>query len=318
MKRPVDLLEPSSSSKQLDPYSQAPSAETVYSSAIYPSMSLSLPETCCFLTATRDHPLHLRDLLVPTIRASYPLINPQTEKYLSPHSLLFFRDDPNKFVAGAISQLSFFDLHRPGEPPMLDLKTIPTRRSPQTASTMRGIISALAINEGVLAAGTFSRQVGLYDKSGTGDTIGTFTVDGEGGGITQLLWSMCGRYLYVAERRSDAVAVYDVRVAGVKVESFAPRAAETNQRMGVDVAYALGGEVVAGGTDGMVSVWKPGEGGAKAAEWKAHEDVVGSAVVHPTGVVMATCSGSRKLGILDEDDDTWGKGWENSLKVWAL
>jgi WD40 repeat protein len=284
-------------------------------------MSLSLPETCCFLTSTRDHPIHLHDLLAPNTRASYPLINPLTEKYLSPHSLLFSRDDPNKFIAGTISQLSFFDLHRPGEPPTLDLKTIPTRRSPQTASTLRGIISALAIDGGVLAAGTFSRQVGLYDKSGTGDTIGTFTVDGDGGGITQLLWSKCGRYLYVVERRSDAVAVYDVRVAGEKVESFVPRAAETNQRMGVDVAYALAGEVVAGGTDGTVSVWKPDGGGTKEAEWKAHDDAVGSAVVHPTGVVMATCSGSRKLGILDEGEGVGSEvdmGWDNSLKVWAL
>lgn len=211
---------------------------------------------------------------------------------------------------------------------MVGLKTIPTRRSAQTGHTMKGIISALAVapgsseGTGVLAVGTYSRQVGLYSAEGTGETIGVFGLSEEGGsGVTQLLWSQCGRYLYIAERKSEVIAVYDIRVAGEKVESFQGRKAGTNQRIGIDVARDLGGEVVGGGIDGKVKVWEGGHGkgevvGGVKCEWVAHGDVVGSAVVHPSGVLLATCSGSRNGGMIE---DQWeGRKWDNSLKVWAL
>lgn len=245
-----------------------------------------------------------------------------TEKYHTPASLLFTPSNPNRFIAGTTSQLSFFDLHRTGEGPVVALKTIPTRRSVQTGVTMKGIISALAVCEdnSVLAAGTLTRQVGLYDSEGTGEAVGVFWLEeGGGSGVTQLAWSACGRYLYIAERKSDVVAVYDIRVAGEKVESFKGRCAGTNQRVGIDVAYVLGGEVVGGGTDGRVKVWEPGHGKGEVrvkCEWQAHDDVVGSAVVHPGGAVLATCSGSRRTVTLDEEGD--GSDWDNSLKIWAL
>lgn len=218
---------------------------------------------------------------------------------------------------------------------MVGLKTIPTRRSVQTGHTMKGIISALAVapgnseGTGVLAAGTYSRQVGLYSAEGTGETIGVFGLSEEegGAGVTQLLWSQCGRYLYIAERKSEMIAVYDIRVAGEKVESFRGRRAGTNQRMGIDVAHALNGEVVGGGIDGVVRVWKAGHGkegeavGEVKYEWVAHGDVVGSVVVHPGGAVLATCSGSRKNVMFEDqegEEERGGKIWDNSLKIWAL
>ena len=66
-------------------------------------------------------------------------------------------------------------------------------------------------------------------------------------------------------------------------------------------------------------------------------DAVSSAVLHPTGTVLATCSGQRHLGERveknweSEDDESEesssgssvgesvrGEGYDNSLKVWAL
>jgi hypothetical protein len=224
---------------------------------------------------------------------------------------------------------------------------------------MKGLITALALTPdagatgtGVLAAGTYSRQVGLYSDDGLGDTIGVFALpeEEEGGGVTQLLWSKDGRYLYIIERRSSKILVYDIRVTGRMVQSFEGRNARTNQRLGVDVAMGLpGGEVVGGGVDGGVRVWEAGHGkegseeegrGGKVGEavgwWKAHNDVVTSAVVHPFGSVMATCSGSRKTFGLGDDDlsssgsdsesssncsnssSDGGVFWDNSLKIWEL
>lgn len=160
---------------------------------------------------------------------------------------------------------------------------------------MRGIVSALSIQpstsasfagdgDGMLAAGTYTRWVGLYDTSGLGGTVATWSIaeaaDGiagiGGGGLTQTAWSACGKYLLVAERCSRGVLVYDVRISGKLVCWLEGRKAETNQRLGIDVFDAEGGaEVWAGGTDGVVRIWEGVgmcEGGVERSwEWKAHE-----------------------------------------------
>lgn len=151
---------------------------------------------------------------------------------------------------------------------------------------MRGIVSALSLqsSEGMLAAGTWTRWVGLYDTAGIGGSVATWSIAeaadkhaGIGGtGITQTAWSACGRYLYVVERKSRGVLVYDIRVMGKLAAWLEGREAETNQRLGVDVFEGKDGmEIWAGGTDGVVRVWE-GVGKTegpleKSWEWKAHD-----------------------------------------------
>lgn len=175
------------------------------------------------------------------------------------------------------------------------MPTIPSKRKKIVGGGvgMKGIVSTLAwSSDGVLAAGTFTRSVGLYDSGGQGDCVAVFSVannegsDAEteigGSGVTQVLWSPCGRYLYVAERKSDGVLAYDIRVAGKKLGCLKGREADTNQRLGVDVVpTGQGHEIWAGGTDGVVRVWEnPGDNeGAHDPrwEWKAHDGESGEA-----------------------------------------
>lgn len=169
---------------------------------------------------------------------------------------------------------------------------------------MKGIVSALGMScEGMLAAGTYSRWVGLYDGFGRGGDAGVFPVgadaedevgQGRGGGITQVVWSLCGRYLCAVERASDGVGVWDVRGTGKRLAWLRGRNAKTQQRLGVEVT---GGEVWAGGSDGVVRVWE-GLGmveGVVDPGWgfRAHGDAVSSTVLHASGSVLATCSGQR-------------------------
>jgi telomerase Cajal body protein 1 len=155
---------------------------------------------------------------------------------------------------------------------------------------MRGIVSALSMQSeeesgtGMLAASTWTRWVGLYDANGMGGTVAQWSVAeaadehaGVGGaGVTQTLWSSCGRYLCVVERKSGGVLVYDVRVAGKMVAWLEGRNPWTNQRLGVDIFESERGmEVWAGGVDGVVSIWEgvgKSEGAMERAwEWKAHD-----------------------------------------------
>ena len=215
---------------------------------------------------------------------------------------------------------------------------------------MKGIISALSLTfpatgEGVLAAGTFNRQVGLYDNQGAGECISLFSLPqhtGTGTGITQLLWSSCGRYLYILERRATQIQIYDIRVAGKHLGSLVGHAGDTNQRLSGDIcamnAQEGGDEILAGGTDGMIRVWNSPEGrGGNVDEneqrmiqptwgWKAGDAAISSTCLHPSlgGGLVASCSGQRKRSWLqgeddlDSDEDDGVEKIDNTLKIWSI
>ena len=169
------------------------------------------------------------------------------------------------------------------------LPTIPSKRRKQVGGGigMKGIVSTMSLepNSSILAAGTFSRHIGLYASGGQGDCIGVFSVRGteadksiHGSGITQLLWSPCGSYLYVVERGSRGVMVYDIRKTGQLLSWLEGRDAMTNQRLNVDVVRnnTMGfDEIWAGGKDGSVTIWSDTyrlEGAHAADEtWRAHD-----------------------------------------------
>ncbi|KAL2222268.1 WD40-repeat-containing domain protein [Thermoascus aurantiacus ATCC 26904] len=340
---PPDLLEERAAPLQLSPYSTLPSTEPTYAMAIYPFYNLQDPSTTIFLSSVRDHPIRLTSALAPTTLATYSLINPSTEAFITPHSILYPASlGGTHFLTGSDSLICLFDINRTGtEGPVSMMPTIPSKRRKIVGGGvgMKGIVSAMAINpsgDGVLAAGTFTRCIALYGSNGSGELIGTFTVAKTeadrhigGKGVTQLLWSPCGRYLYIVERKSHGVLIYDIRVTGQLLGWLQGRKAFTNQRLKVDV-IPIGEdnshEIWAGGTDGVVRVWKNPvySVGAKDPdwEWKVHDDPVTSAVLHPTGSVVATCSGQKYYPDYSSVDEEGGvplpaKG-DNSLKIWAL
>lgn len=271
--RPPDLLEKRESPLDLQPYSTFPSKEPVYATAIYPFFNLQDPSTTLILSSVRDHPIRLSSALSPQNLGTYSLINPSTEAFIAPHSILYPSHlGGSQFITGSDSLICIFDVSRTGnEGPVSRLPTIPSKRKQIVGGGvgMKGIVSALAMNpaqDGILAAGTFTRNIALYGARGSGELIGTFSIakteaDSHigGTGITQLLWSPCGRYLYVVERKSRGMLVYDIRVTGQLLGWLEGREATSNQRMKTDV-IAVGDdgshEVWAGGTDGMVRMWK--------------------------------------------------------------
>ncbi|KAF7590633.1 hypothetical protein BBP40_002581 [Aspergillus hancockii] len=333
---PPDLLEERQSPHQLSPYSVLPSAEPTYATAIYPFYSLQEPSTTLFLSSVRDHPIRLASALAPTSLATYSLVNPTTEAFITPHSMIYPSAlGGTQFLTGSDSLICLFDVSRPGsDGPVSWMPTIPSKRKQTVGGGvgMKGIISALAISptgDGILAAGTFSRQIGLYDSNGSGQSLGTFSLAKTdtsrrigGRGVTQLLWSPCGRYLYIVERKSDGVMIYDIRVTGQLLGWLEGRKALTNQRMKIDIVSTDHGgshEIWAGGTDGVMRVWRDPTQTAGAQEpaweWKVHDDTVGSTVLHPMGSVVATCSGQRRYS---DDESVLSKKPDNSVKVWSM
>ena len=263
---PPDLLENSAQPHLLGTHSVLQSPTPILSYACYPHFNLQDPSTTVVLSAAPDLPITLTNALhFDTVHAKYSLINPTTEEYIAPSSLIWTRDGTH-FVGGSRHRISVFDPSYDGSGPVLTHKTAPGRRQKKTygAESVRGcqgLVNALSINsDGILAAGTRERCVALYSREGSGELVTDFSVSAErvkGSGITQLAWSPCGTYLLVAERQSDGIQVYDMRSTLTRVAWLSGRKADTTQRLSLDVVSSHAGyEVWAGGTDGCVRMWK--------------------------------------------------------------
>ncbi|KAL5330046.1 hypothetical protein ACEPPN_003570 [Leptodophora sp. 'Broadleaf-Isolate-01'] len=369
---PPTLLE-SSSSQILTPYTTHTLPTPINCLTPYPYFNLSDPSTTLYLSTPSNLPIRLLNALNPLSAplATYNLISPTTEAYYTPSSLLW--SSQNHFLAGTDCLIALFDVSRSGQGPVTRLPTIPSKRHKMKGGGvgMRGIVSAMSqqpsssaedadSDVGMLAAGTWTRWVGLYDMGGLGGTVATWSVAGAadvdarigGTGVTETKWSACGRYLFVVERKSKGVLVYDVRVTGKLVCWLVGRDADTNQRLAVDLFPGENGtEVWAGCADGVVKVWEGvgmTEGPLERSwEWRAHDDPVSSTIVHSSGTVVATCSGQRSSPAIgnssggSEDSDEYSSEEDsedsedsgsistrssslsfripdNSIKVWSL
>ena len=267
---PVDLLA-NSGPHQLSTRRIIHSPSNVQSYALYPNFDLENPSTTVALSAARDLPISLVNVLhMNTVHATYPLIHPTTEAYISPNCIAWSRDG-SRFITGSMNQISVFDSSYDGSGPILKHKTVSGKTEKKrfggsTIHSCTGIFNALSISpDGLLAAGTMQRQVTLYANEGSGECMTSFslsTLRGErhttkGSGVTQLAWSPCGTYLFVAERQSHVILVYDMRNTFERVAWLSGRQARTSQKLGIDVVPAADGfEVWAGGTDGYVHMWK--------------------------------------------------------------
>ncbi|KAF2859896.1 WD40 repeat-like protein, partial [Piedraia hortae CBS 480.64] len=293
---PTDLLQ--HEEQHLNVYSNIFSPSPIQSFSLYPFFNLSDVSTTVVLVASKDQPIVLRNALhYETLHASYSFIHPQRETYMLSYSLAF-SSDGQSFVAGSKNEIAAFDLSRSGEGPVTVLKTAGGRRERKfQGMRCQGPVSALSFGpDGLLAAGTFEREVGLYSN---GEFVTAFALPhGEGTGVTCLKWSPFGTHLIVAERQSDVLQVYDVRNTMHRVCTLRGREAFTTQRLGFDIRSVPDGyQIWAGGTDGMVRIWdKPGSKADACppnGEFNMHSSSVSSTLWHPSCAVLATCSGQR-------------------------
>ncbi|KAK3938201.1 hypothetical protein QBC46DRAFT_441184 [Diplogelasinospora grovesii] len=363
---PSDLLEPHPQPVSLVPQGTLVLGDATNCFTPSPYFTLEHPSTHTILTASNDHPIHLHHAFPqppdsagsssypfpydespvatqPPPLASYRLIKHETEAYL-PLTSLIWPSPGSHFICGTTNRIALFDATHPT--PILEIPTIPSTRHIMKGGGvgMRGTVSALSqqpqsqdsTSTGVVAAGTWTRNLGLYDLHRAGSCVATWSLtqhtdttvpgnntstttaadgDGIGGkGVVQTAWSPCGRYLVVNERGSHGLLVYDLRGTNRLLATLTGRDADTNQRLSVDVfpgAESVGGfEVWAGTKHGGVVVYE-GVGNTEGVVgpswgWDTNEkrsgSAVGSTVMHLSGSVVATVSGSWKIADSSDDD----------------
>ncbi|CAO3670891.1 unnamed protein product [Umbelopsis ramanniana] len=305
---------------------QAKEAEPIYECCWYPHMNIQDPASCCFLTSSRDHPVHLWDSNTGELRASYSVVD-HRERFMGAIGLTFNLDG-SSIYCGYENMIQVFDTNRPGQA-IHKITTTPTRKS---KNGQKGIISSLAFSpdySGLLAAGTYNRNIGLYDAA-NGQLCSVF--GGLDGGVTQVKFSPSGTYLFSANRQDNKITCWDIRNTGDALCHYT-RPGYTNQRISFDIDST--GQVLASGdSDGNIrlfdiSVMKDGGDVIEPTKLvRGHDDLVSSVSFNQVYPLLASCSGQRKFSIgndesddddeVDGDDDQDQLQIDNSLKLWHL
>eukprot|EP00833_Pecoramyces_ruminatium_P004063 jgi/Orpsp1_1/1178095/evm.model.c7180000064015.1 len=225
---------------QINPVLKVCDGENIYDYTWYPYMKSSDPSTAVFISASRDLPIHMWDAYYGTIRASYCTYDIY-DQIVAPHSINF-NSDGSKIYAGLNNLIQIFDISRPGEPINKKLTT-PTRKSKHG---QKGIIACMDFNpdySGLLAAGSLSKSIGIYDTNNSNELI--FQQKKLKGGVIQVQFSPDGNYLYSVSRQTDGIICWDIRNTGKKLCEYI-RPGITNQRISFDISkdgkYLISGD----------------------------------------------------------------------------
>ncbi|KAG0311093.1 Telomerase Cajal body protein 1 [Dissophora globulifera] len=279
------------------------------------------PSTCCVLSSSRDHPVHLWDAYTGELRCSYTILD-HCEVNVAPTALCFNLDG-SKIYCGSNNMVEIFDTTRPGR----DSQKRPTVRTRKSRKGQKGVISCLAFNpdqSDLYAAGSFLKTIGLYDSradelllllrdkgNNTSSNSGGNRArrQGEMGGVTHLQFSPDGQYLYSASRQDPWIRCWDIRDTTRVLYRLERPGELTNQRIGFDIS-SDGRWLTTGDMNGDISVFDLGNPTDTSAErlvarLHGHDDVISAATFHPSGSILATCSGQRKYDMdLEDGSDT--------------
>lgn len=270
---------------------QIKEGETVYDACWYPHMNSQQPSTCCFLTTSRDHPIHMWDAFTGQHRATYRAYDHMDE--ITAALSITFNLTADKIYAGYSGMIRIFDTASPG-------------RSYRTLSTKdigaKGIVSCLAFNpdySGLVAAGSYSGLVGLYTE---GDRGVVSVLEGHRGGVTQALFTPDGNYLFTGARKENDILCWDIRNTS-RVVMRLSRLVDTNQHIRFDID-PTGKYLITASQDSRAYVYDLQTGGV-VQELLGHTDVVNSAAFHPFAPLVATATGDRKYAVQMKnfDDD---------------
>ncbi|XP_077400200.1 telomerase Cajal body protein 1 isoform X2 [Vanacampus margaritifer] len=283
---------------EMSPVLKMAEGDTVYDYCWYPKMNSLEPPSCFFASSSRDNPVHIWDAFHGEVRASFRPYN-HLDELTAAHSLCF-SPDGSQLYCGFDKTVRVFYTERPGR----DCEERPTTAKKQSGQS--GIISCLGFSpcQSLYACGSYSRNAGLYSCQ-DGALLALLPARHHGG-LTHLIFSPDGYYLYTGGRKDPEILCWDLREPGQVVFSL-KRNVETNQRIYFDLDPS-GRYLLSGDTEGGVSVWdtQTPAGGEELLEphvkFQAHWDCTNGISIHPFMPLVATSSGQRQFPWPGEGD----------------
>ncbi|XP_071772365.1 telomerase Cajal body protein 1 [Centroberyx gerrardi] len=291
---------------EMSPVLRMAEGDTIYDYCWYPKMSSLDPDSCFLASSSRDNPVHVWDAFYGEVRASFRPYN-HLDELTAAHSLCF-SPDGSQLYCGFDKTVRVFYTERPGR----DCEERPTIVKKQGQS---GIISCFAFSPclSVYACGSYSRSAGLYScQDGTPLAL---LPTRHHGGLTHLLFSPDGNYLYTGGRKDPEILCWDLREPGKVVFSL-KRNVATNQRIYFDLDMS-GRYLLSGDTEGVVSIWDtqtaPSDGSEELLQpqlqFQGHWDCTNGISIHPFMPLLASSSGQRQfLWPGDSEGDSASEG----------
>jgi len=258
--------------------------EGIYDAAWFPSPH---PAARCFVTSVRDHPLQLWDADVRALRASYVPLDHACE----PASALScaFSATGARLFAGFENRVCIFDVAEPTAEP----RSVTVYHRKFRPNGVQGLISCFATQaDTTYAVGSYSGGVGLLDERSDEHAIAVFHT-AHAGGVTQLLFSPNGHYLFSGARKDPLLICWDLRTQ-TPLCRFR-RQSDTNQRL--QFAVSASGQHLSTPSGRQVDVYDLLHGDlVTPVPCATHEfaAAVNSVSQHPLQPVLAVGTGERK------------------------
>ncbi|CAL7933929.1 unnamed protein product [Xylocopa violacea] len=274
----------------------------IYDVCWYPFMNSWEPETCCFLSTSRESPIHLWDAFNGELRATYRAYN-QVDEVEAAISIQFI-DFAKEVWAGFKNALRVFDMERPGR----QINTIQFKKDFPNITGLVSCIRENPIMSGLVAFGTYSKYIGLYKD-------GPLCMFKTGSGVSQIEFSPCGTKLFSAVRRNNEFLCWDLRNPGTVLYSLQGRKSDTNQRIQFSITPD-GMKVVSGGTNGEIVIWEL----PQTLDYydlnpihniKLCHDCINGINLHRSLPIVAISTGQRHCDNVTEDRD-------NSVRLWLF
>eukprot|EP00794_Sanderia_malayensis_P002859 gene2859-3305_t len=296
--------------EDMQPVLRMVEGETVYDFDWYPYMTSYDQSSSCYVSTSKDHPVHLWDAFTGSVRCSYLPYN-HLDELVSANSLCF-NYDGSKIFTGFNKMVRIFDTSRPGR----ECEERPTFVK-RTDFKQSGIISCIASSSqhgNIYALGSFARTIGVYSER---DPDFVFVLKGHVGGITQVKFSNNGNYLYSGGRKDPQILCWDLRYPGEIVWSL-KREVETNQRIQFDM-HKSGNFMMTGNTNGLISAWDTTDAAVSIPldvhSFHAHHDAVNGLSLHPYLPLVASTSGQRHYDLDDTSSSSEEDGEDDSTEL---